>query len=58
VEEKTLLPREVAPGETLNLVLVFLPKSGKLPVECTLSLTPVLNGEERAVASTVTVPLF
>jgi hypothetical protein len=58
VEEKTQLPREVAPGETLNLVLVFLPKSGKLPVECSLSLTPVLNGEEREVASTLTVPLF
>jgi hypothetical protein len=58
VEEKTMLPREVAPGETLNLVLVFLPKSGKLPVECSLSITPLLNGEERAVASTVTVPLL
>jgi hypothetical protein len=58
VEDKTMLPREIAPGETLNLVLVFLPKSGKLPVECTLSITPLVNGEERAVASTVTVPLF
>jgi hypothetical protein len=58
VEEKTLLPREVAPGETLNLVLVFLPKSGKLQVECSLSFTPLLDGEESAAASTVTVPLF
>ena len=58
VEEKTQLPREVAPGETLNLVLVFLPKSGKPPVECSLSITPLFNGEERAVASTITVPLF
>ena len=58
MEEKTLLPREVAPGETLNLVLVFLPKSGKPPVECSLSITPLLNGEERAAASTVTFPLF
>ncbi|HEY1252846.1 MAG TPA: hypothetical protein VGH97_16825 [Thermoanaerobaculia bacterium] len=57
VEEKTLLPREVAPGETLNLLLVFLPKSGKPPVECSLSFTPLLDGEERA-ASTITVPLF
>ena len=58
VEEKTSLPREVAAGQTLNLLLVFLPKSGKPPVECSLSITPLLNGEERAVASTVTVPLL
>jgi hypothetical protein len=58
VEEKTMLPREVAPGQTLNLVLVFLPKSGEPPVECSLSITPLFNGEERTVASTVTVPLL
>jgi hypothetical protein len=58
VEEKTLLPREVSAGETLNLVLVFLPKSGKPPSECSLSITPLLDGEERDVASTITVPLF
>lgn len=58
VEEKTMLPREIAPGQTLNLLLVFLPKSGKPPVECSLSVTPLLNGEERTVASTVMVPLL
>ncbi len=58
VEEKTLLPREVAPGETLNLLLVFLPKSGKLPVECSLSITPVVDHEERMTGSTVVVPLL
>ena len=52
-----MLPREVSPGETLNLLLVFLPKSGLPPVECTLSFTPLLNGEERASASTVIVPV-
>jgi hypothetical protein len=57
VEEKTMLPREVSPGQTLNLLLVFLPKSGLPPVECTLSVTPLLNGEERTGASTVIVPV-
>jgi len=57
VEEKTALPREVEAGQTADLLLVFLPKSGKPPVECSLSFTPLVNREERTTGTTVVVPL-
>jgi hypothetical protein len=39
VEKKTASPREIRPGESLDLLVVFVPKAGNLPAADALTLT-------------------